>query len=164
MIDLVLSLVLPASLLRAVLISIIVFLLTRLYLTKSRCSLPLPPGPYGIPFLGWLPFVGQDFHIKLFNLSKKYGKIFQIHLGNKRVVIISDVKLIKEAFKQPVFSGRPDTELTRILQGYGKLVSISNTNLSKHILLQALSTPMELCGRSKEPFSIPFCVNWVPKV
>lgn len=95
------------------------YLLTKLYLSKSR-SLPLPPGPTGIPFLGQLPFIGKDFHLTLTDLSKKYGSIYQIYLGSKRVVVINDAKIIKEAFRLPVFSGRPDTELTRILQGYGE--------------------------------------------
>lgn len=119
MFNLVLTLVFPVSLFRAVLVSLIVFLVAKLYLTKSRL-LPLPPGPFGVPFLGFLPFIGKDFHLTLTNLSHKYGPIYQIFLGSKRVVVINDAKIIKQAFRLPVFSGRPDTELTRILQGYGR--------------------------------------------
>lgn len=110
----------PLVVVRIALITLIVCLLCKLYFTGSR--LPLPPGPYGIPILGYLPFVGHDFHLRLTELGKKYGSIYQIHLGTKRVVVINDARLIKEAFRQQVFSGRPDTELTRILQGYGKLL------------------------------------------
>lgn len=117
--NLVFTLVLSASLFRVLLISILVFLLVKLYLSRSS-SLPLPPGPLGVPVLGFLPFIGKDFHLTLTGLAVKYGPIYQIYLGSKRVVVINDAKIIKEAFRQPVFSGRPDTELTRILQGYGK--------------------------------------------
>lgn len=65
----------------------------------------------------------KDFHLTLTNLSHKYGPIYQIFLGSKRVVVINDAKIIKQAFRLPVFSGRPDTELTRILQGYGECES-----------------------------------------
>lgn len=123
MFNLVLTLVLSASLCRLVLVSIIVFLIAKLYLNKSS-SLPLPPGPYGVPILGFLPFVSKNFHLTLTSLAHKYGPIYQIYLGSKRVVVINDAKIIKEAFRQPVFSGRPDTELTRILQGYGQLQAV----------------------------------------
>ena len=82
-------------------------------------SLKLPPGPWGIPILGFFPFVGKELHVTLTNLSQKYGPIYQIFLGGIRVVILNDAKLIRGAFKQQVFSGRPNTRLTRILQGYG---------------------------------------------
>jgi hypothetical protein len=86
-------------------------------------NLPLPPGPRGVPFLGFLPFLDKDFHVTLTSLSQKFGPVYQIFLGNNRVVVLNDAKLVREAFRQPVFSGRPDTELTKILQGYGMLSS-----------------------------------------
>lgn len=107
--------------LRLVLIFTIVLLLVRLILQKSSGGnkLPLPPGPRGVPILGFLPFLNSEFHLTLTKLSDKFGPIYQIYLGRKRVVVLNDSKLVREAFRQPVFSGRPDTELTKILQGYG---------------------------------------------
>ena len=154
----------PLVVVRIALITLIVCLLCKLYFTGSR--LPLPPGPYGIPILGYLPFVGHDFHLRLTELGKKYGSIYQIHLGTKRVVVINDARLIKEAFRQQVFSGRPDTELTRILQGYGKLFicvqSIIFYSFYAHI--QVSSTLMVHCGKNNELFYIQYFVNWEPKV
>lgn len=105
---------------RLFLIFITVVLLVRLLLIHFRSTASLPPGPWGIPFLGFLPFLDKDFHITLTRLSQKFGPVYQIHLGGKRVVVLNDARLVREAFRQPVFSGRPDTELTKILQGYGK--------------------------------------------
>lgn len=124
MLTLVLTLVLPVSFVRACLISLLLFLLIKLYLSPRSRSLPLPPGPFGVPLLGFLPFITEDFHVTLTKLVERYGSIYQIFLGNKRVVVLSDARLIKEAFRQPVFSGRPDTELTRILQGYGEFLNL----------------------------------------
>lgn len=108
---------------RLVLIFTTVCLFVKILLSSRRSSLfsglPLPPGPRGIPFLGFLPFLDKDFHITLTSLSQKFGPVYQIFLGGKRVVVLNDAKLVREAFRQPVFSGRPDTELTKILQGYG---------------------------------------------
>lgn len=89
--------------------------LDRGYLSKLK----LPPGPLGLPFLGYLPFMSQEIHVTLTELSQRYGPIYQIYLGGIRVVVLNDASLVRQAFRQPVFSGRPDTQLTRILQGYG---------------------------------------------
>lgn len=91
----------------------------RRHSDTSLKHLKLPPGPMGLPFLGYLPFVSNEIHLTLTSLSEKYGPIYQIFLGGIRVVVLNDASLVRQAFKQPVFSGRPDTQLTRILQGYG---------------------------------------------
>jgi len=91
----------------------------RRHSDSSLAHLKLPPGPTGLPFLGYLPFVGREIHLTLTSLSERYGPIYQIFLGGIRVVVLNDASLVRQAFKQPVFSGRPDTQLTRILQGYG---------------------------------------------
>lgn len=129
---LVADLVITPTLLRAILITIIVFLLLKLYQNRAP-TLPLPPGPLGIPILGFLPFVSKNFHLTLTQLAVKYGSCYQIFLGSKRVVVLNDARLIKDAFRQPVFSGRPDSELTRILQGYGKLLFPSPFSSSKFL-------------------------------
>lgn len=91
----------------------------RRHSDSGLAHLKLPPGPMGLPFLGYLPFVGTEIHLTLTSLSERYGPIYQIFLGGIRVVVLNDASLVRQAFKQPVFSGRPDTQLTRILQGYG---------------------------------------------
>lgn len=86
---------------------------------NALSQLKVPPGPMGLPFLGYLPFVGKEIHLTFTSLSERFGPIYQIYLGNIRVVVLNEASLVRQAFKQPVFSGRPDTQLTRILQGYG---------------------------------------------
>ncbi|XP_075539927.1 cytochrome P450 18a1-like [Dermacentor variabilis] len=97
-----------------------VLLVSRRFLTGVASQLPLPPGPWGLPLVGFLPFLGKEFHRTLQSLAVTYGPIYQIFLGSKRVVVISDPKLVRQAFSQAAFSGRPDTELTKLLQGYGE--------------------------------------------
>ncbi|KAL3223609.1 hypothetical protein MRX96_027284 [Rhipicephalus microplus] len=94
-----------------------VLLVSRRFLTAAVSQLPLPPGPWGLPLVGFLPFLGKEFHRTLQDLAVTYGPIYQIFLGSKRVVVISDPKLVRQAFSQAAFSGRPDTELTKLLQG-----------------------------------------------
>jgi 26-hydroxylase len=39
-------------------------------------------GPYGIPILGYLPFMGSDPHKQYGKLGKKYGRIFSVTFGS----------------------------------------------------------------------------------
>lgn len=76
----------------------------------------IPPGPWGLPIVGYLPFLMFRDPIKVFEKFKeKYGKVFSLRLGKFRVVVISDYKLVMEALKQDVFMGRPafEAQLTR---------------------------------------------------
>lgn len=104
---------------RLCLFFVTVFLAVRIFLQRRPSRLPTPPGPRGLPFLGFLPFLDKDFHLTLTRLSHEFGPVYQIFLGGKRVVVLNDASIVRQAFRQPVFSGRPDTELTKILQGYG---------------------------------------------
>ncbi|XP_065200767.1 cytochrome P450 18a1-like [Planococcus citri] len=80
----------------------------------------LPPGPWGLPFVGYLcSIINENVHDKYFELSKKYGKIFSVKLGQKNVVIISDPRMLKEAFNKEEFNGRPSNEFYKLLGGYG---------------------------------------------
>ncbi|GAB6027576.1 hypothetical protein CHUAL_001815 [Chamberlinius hualienensis] len=77
------------------------------------------PGPTGLPFVGYLPFIQKNFYSVLCKLSEKYGPVYRIFLGNKLVVVLSDYRVIKQAFRSEAFSGRPHNEFTQILEGYG---------------------------------------------
>lgn len=57
----------------------------------------LPPGPFPVPIFGnWLQ-VGDDLnHRNLTELSKKYGEIFLLRMGQRNLVVVSSPKLAKE--------------------------------------------------------------------
>lgn len=81
----------------------------------------LPPGPWGVPILGYLPFLkGKAVHLHYAELAKKYGSMFSAKLGTHLVVVLSDYRAIRETFKREEFTGRPHTEFNNILGGYGK--------------------------------------------
>lgn len=69
----------------------------------------LPPGPLGLPIVGYLPFLGSRPDRTLTNIGKKYGSIFSMYLGNYLVVVLNDYAAIKEALvkQADVFAGRP---------------------------------------------------------
>jgi Cytochrome P450 len=83
----------------------------------------LPPGPWGVPFLGYLAFIGNEKHTKYAKLAKQYGRIFCARLGCQLTVVISDYQIIREAFRHEEFTGRPNTPLMSILNGFGKFAT-----------------------------------------
>lgn len=99
-----------------------VFFLVLLFvrvLQIIRENRSLPPGPWGLPIVGSLPFLKGDLHLQFRDLTQKYGSLFSTRLGSQLIVVISDYKLIRDAFRKEEFTGRPNTEFTNILGGYG---------------------------------------------
>ncbi|XP_014217776.1 cytochrome P450 18a1 [Copidosoma floridanum] len=85
-----------------------------------RRFLSLPPGPWGLPIFGYLPFMKDvDVHLRFGELAKRYGSMFSAKLGTQLVVVLSDYKIIRETFRREEFTGRPHTEFFNILGGYG---------------------------------------------
>nr|UOF76412.1 cytochrome P450 CYP18 [Xylotrechus quadripes] len=84
-----------------------------------REATSLPPGPWGFPILGSLPFLKGDLHLHFRDLTHKYGSLISTRLGSQLIVVLSDYKMIRDAFRKEEFTGRPTTEFTNILEGYG---------------------------------------------
>lgn len=89
-------------------------------------SRTLPPGPWGVPILGYLPFIKGATHLHFDELAKKFGSIFSIRLGSELIVVLSDYRIIRDSFRREEFSGRPHTDFMNILDGYGKCWAHSN--------------------------------------
>ena len=72
-----------------------------------------PPGPPGLPFIGMAPFLGKHLHLELYQLAKKYGNIFQLRVGSRKLVVLNGLESIKEALiKQgDSFNNRADFEV-----------------------------------------------------
>ncbi|XP_015920197.2 cytochrome P450 18a1 [Parasteatoda tepidariorum] len=102
------------------------FLVRRLvlrYLKTHRLSYEPPKGPSGKMhhrmIYGYLNEIGKYGHMQFAELAKQYGPIYEIRLGQKRVVVLNEYNLIRQAFRLEAFSGRPDTALTELLKGRG---------------------------------------------
>ncbi|XP_017775403.1 PREDICTED: cytochrome P450 18a1 [Nicrophorus vespilloides] len=79
----------------------------------------LPPGPWGLPIIGSMPFLKGDLHLYYRDLAHKYGTLFSMRIGSQLMVVLSDYKMIRDTFRKEEFTGRPVTEFTKILGGYG---------------------------------------------
>jgi len=76
-----------------------------------RSHLSALPGPWwNLPLLGYLPWLGPKPYVTLWNLSRRYGNVYQIRFGGRKVVVLNGRETIREAFVQQAdtFAGRPD--------------------------------------------------------
>ena len=97
------------------LVYMIVSYLYHLSILKAKeFNKVFPPGPTPLPIIGNLNLLGKKPHITLKELSKKYGDVFSISLGSKRVVIINSIEPAWEALvhKGADFAGRPTDHYT----------------------------------------------------
>ncbi|GBL95320.1 Cytochrome P450 2J6 [Araneus ventricosus] len=60
-----------------------------------------PPGPVGLPFVGYLPFLGKEPHKTFWNMRKKYGDIISVYLGSKYTIILNEYNVAKEVLSHP---------------------------------------------------------------
>jgi len=81
----------------------------RAVIMKSRKVVPpLPPGPRGLPLVGYLPFLGTELHRKFEELAMAYGPIYKVWLGQKLCVVVSSPSLVKQLVRDQdtVFANR----------------------------------------------------------
>nr|AIL94139.1 cytochrome P450 CYP3029A1 [Tigriopus japonicus] len=87
----------------------------------------LPPGPLGVPILGYLPFLdvnnlGESFK----TIAKSYGDIFSIRVGTEMAVVLNSYEAIKAAFSKAELCARPNTFMFRFFsQGENGIASTS---------------------------------------
>ncbi|BES97556.1 cytochrome P450 [Nesidiocoris tenuis] len=105
--------------LRTILVFSVVCLLCKFGIEKLLKCRQYPPGPWGFPVFGYLPFIRSAAHIHFRQLAHKYGGIFSMTMGNQFIVVLSDYKIIREAFRREDFTYRPDNQFSSILGGYG---------------------------------------------
>ncbi|KAG7947224.1 hypothetical protein I3843_14G082600 [Carya illinoinensis] len=71
-----------------ILISIFVVLWLAVKKQRKAAVPPLPPGPHGLPIVGYLPFVGTELHKKFHQLCGIYGPIYKMQFSNRDTNIV----------------------------------------------------------------------------
>ncbi|KAM9225296.1 cytochrome P450 2A13-like isoform 1-T1 [Dugong dugon] len=102
----------------------------------------LPPGPTPLPFIGnYLQLNTEQMYNSLMKLSERYGPVFTVHMGPRRVVVLCGYNAVKEALVDQAeeFSGRGEqATFNWIFKGYG--VAFSNGERSKQLRRFSIST------------------------
>ncbi|CAI0455469.1 unnamed protein product [Linum tenue] len=124
---------------------------------KSRggatASFSLPPGPRGLPIVGYIPFLiynGKNIplHRQFTDLAAQYGPIFKIRVGSQLHVVVSSPSLAKQVLRddESNFSSR-DLPLAIRVWTYGGLdlsslpMSQDWNSMRKVVLREVLSNP-----------------------
>ncbi|XP_067412758.1 cytochrome P450 2G1-like isoform X7 [Emydura macquarii macquarii] len=109
-----------ATLFLAACISCLIFLWKR---KQKQQTSKLPPGPTPLPLLGNVLQLSRTHLFKsLVTLGEKYGPVFTVYLGSRRVVVLCGHEAVKQALVDhgEVFGGRGRMPtLDRIFHGYG---------------------------------------------
>lgn len=111
-----------------VLASVMCLLTYALYNNASRPA-GFPPGPRAWPLIGNIMLFSKDpIYEVARDLTKTYGDIFSIKIGNNWCVMLNNIDLARECFikKGVAFAGRPQSfSAEYISQGY-KDIALSN--------------------------------------
>ncbi|KAJ8770675.1 hypothetical protein K2173_021322 [Erythroxylum novogranatense] len=91
------------------------FLAHQFYRTKRSQSRNLPPSPPRLPFLGHVHLLKPPMHRVFHNLAQKYGPIFYLQFGSRRVVVVSSTSTIEECFNKNdvILANRPKLLVTK---------------------------------------------------
>uniref|UniRef100_A0A182YEM7 Cytochrome P450 n=1 Tax=Anopheles stephensi TaxID=30069 RepID=A0A182YEM7_ANOST len=108
-------------------VTLILFLLGCLLISLySRYG--KPPGPYGLPFIGYLPFIDPRKPYETFTrLVKRYGPIYGLWLGQVYAIVVTDPALIRTILAREEATGRAPLFITHgIMGGYGLICAQGN--------------------------------------
>ncbi|EYU29506.1 hypothetical protein ABFS82_04G164700 [Erythranthe guttata] len=85
-----------------------IFWYSWVFKNSTPPPLPLPPGPRGLPIVGYLPFMKADLHLQFTELAHKYGPIYRLWLGSKLYIVVTCPSLIKQVVRDhdTVFANR----------------------------------------------------------
>jgi len=100
-----------------------VWLLSWCIREYKRC-VRLPPGPWGLPIVGVLPWLDPvNPHHTLTDFATRYGSVYSAQLGGVLAIVASDPAVVRTALSRHELSGRAPLYLTHgLMEGKGKLL------------------------------------------
>ncbi|XP_015783880.1 cytochrome P450 2J6-like [Tetranychus urticae] len=116
-----------------------IWIIKYLYQSVKRLY-SLPPGPFGIPIFGYYPFLKHHSYIQFDQLSKKYGPVFSLKLGQFDTFVVCDWDNLKDAFANDALLARPVKGFISGIENTLSVISMSgeawreHRRLSLHVL------------------------------
>lgn len=88
---------------------------------RWRADRGLPPGPWGVPVLGYLPWLDPAEPYKtLTALARRYGPTYGVQMGKHYAVVVSDPAVARAALARNELTDRTDFEVVNdIMQEHG---------------------------------------------
>ncbi|XP_028296251.1 cytochrome P450 2K1-like isoform X2 [Gouania willdenowi] len=109
---------------------LLLLLLLFIYDISSSSHTSGPPGPRPLPLIGNLLQIDlRRPHESMMELSKKFGSVFSVHFGMKKVVVLCGYRTVKEALLtlDEAFGEREaPTILQEQTKGHGEAFDMSN--------------------------------------
>ncbi|XP_022864424.1 cytochrome P450 76C1-like [Olea europaea var. sylvestris] len=97
-----------------------IFCYSWIFKKPSKETALLPPGPRGLPILGYLPFLRTNLHRQFTELAHHYGPIYRLWLGKKLCLVINSPSLIKEVVRdQDTILANHDAPVAGLISTYG---------------------------------------------
>ena len=113
-----------------------------------------PPGPRGLPIVGYLPFLDRKrMNLTFIELAKKYGDVFQLRMGSIKMVVVNGQRAIRQFYKKPTdFLDKPDWFTSRMAAATVDSYLFTPFSLRYWIHKKLLFTAMKrfLAERSRE--------------
>ncbi|KAL1283433.1 Cytochrome P450 1A1 [Trichinella pseudospiralis] len=100
-------------------IVICILLIAWLLWCTCRNDAKLPPGPFGLPIVGYMPWLGSKMNLTLTKLWEQYGDVYSIRVGSRKLVVVNGQRAIRGALAtDDNFAGRPDFFTFRLVSGF----------------------------------------------
>ncbi|XP_068136119.1 cytochrome P450 2K6-like [Hyperolius riggenbachi] len=111
----------------ALLLVLLCLILVKLFYGSEQKHPNFPPGPKPLPFIGNLHMLNLKKPYKTFKaLAKKYGSVFSVQLGARKVVVLCGYETVKDALVNHAeeFADRASVPIFHdITKGYGLVFS-----------------------------------------
>ena len=97
-----------------VVLAVSTWLLWKYLKGGSRSELP---GPWGLPIIGYLPFLDTKRpNLAFLELAKKYGDVFQLRIGSGKMVVVNGHRAVMQLSETTTeFLGKPDDLSSRLI-------------------------------------------------
>ena len=179
MFDYILSVLTIKSALVGLLAGLLIYWLIQKYKYK------LPPGPFPLPIVGnMMQFKTEQIHQEIYEMSKKYGPVMSIYLGQTLTVVVNDINSAMEVLvkKGSDFANRPHVPSIDVMTEEGRDIVFGQygstwklhrriaTKALRHYLKgdalegrlhSAINSTFDLMKRESKPFDPANYVNFI---